>query len=45
MVENQVIAKVLRFGQNRNVRVVRYTMKGTVEQVRDYSFLTIKEAN
>jgi SNF2 family DNA or RNA helicase len=45
MVENQAIARVLRLGQKRNVRVVRYTMKGTVEEVRDYRLLTIKEAN
>jgi SNF2 family DNA or RNA helicase len=34
MVENQAIARVLRLGQKRNVRVVRYAMKGTVEEVR-----------
>ena len=33
MVENQAIARVLRLGQTRNVRVVRYIMKGTVEEV------------
>ena len=33
MVENQAIARVLRLGQIKNVRVVRYIMKGTVEEV------------
>ena len=33
MVENQAIARVLRLGQTKNVRVVRYIMKGTVEEV------------
>lgn len=33
MVENQAIARVLRLGQTRNVKVVRYIMKGTVEEV------------
>jgi SWI/SNF-related matrix-associated actin-dependent regulator of chromatin subfamily A3 len=35
MVENQAIARVLRLGQTRNVRVVRYIMKGTVEEVQN----------
>jgi hypothetical protein len=34
MVENQAIARVLRLGQTRNVRVVRYVMKETIEEVR-----------
>jgi hypothetical protein len=34
MVEAQAIARVNRLGQKRNVRVVRYIMKGTVEEVR-----------
>ena len=34
MVESQAVARVLRLGQTRNVRVVRYIMKGTVEEVR-----------
>jgi SNF2 family DNA or RNA helicase len=33
MIENQAIARVLRLGQTRDVRVVRYIMKGTVEEV------------
>jgi hypothetical protein len=32
-VESQAIARVLRFGQHREVRVVRYIMRGTVEEV------------
>jgi hypothetical protein len=35
MVESQAIARVNRMGQTTNVRVVRYIMKGTVEEVRD----------
>lgn len=35
MVESQAIGRVLRLGQERNVRVVRYIMKGTLEEVRD----------
>jgi hypothetical protein len=34
MVEAQAIARVNRLGQKRNVRVVKYIMKGTVEEVR-----------
>lgn len=43
MVENQAIARVLRLGQTRNVRVVRYIMKGTVEEVwhPPFGFLSI----
>lgn len=33
MIETQAIARVNRLGQTRNVRVVRYIMKGTVEEV------------
>jgi SNF2 family DNA or RNA helicase len=33
MVESQAIARILRLGQTRNVRVVRYIMKATVEEV------------
>jgi hypothetical protein len=39
MVESQAIGRVLRLGQERNVRVVRYIMKGTVEEVRTISTL------
>jgi SWI/SNF-related matrix-associated actin-dependent regulator of chromatin subfamily A3 len=33
MVEKQAIGRVLRLGQKRNVKVVRYIVKGTVEEV------------
>jgi SNF2 family DNA or RNA helicase len=33
MVEKQAIARVLRLGQTRNVKVMRYIVKGTVEEV------------
>lgn len=33
MIETQAIARVNRLGQTRDVRVVRYIMKGTVEEV------------
>jgi SNF2 family DNA or RNA helicase len=33
MVEKQAIARVYRLGQTRNVKVVRYIVKGTVEEV------------
>jgi hypothetical protein len=33
MVENQAIGRVLRLGQKRNVKVVRYMIVGTVEEV------------
>lgn len=33
MVENQAIARVLRLGQEREVKVVRYIVAGTVEEV------------
>lgn len=32
-VEEQAIARVYRLGQTRNVKVVRYIVKGTVEEV------------
>jgi SNF2 family DNA or RNA helicase len=35
MVEIQAIARVNRMGQKKDVRVVRYIMKGTVEEVRE----------
>ncbi len=34
MVESQAIARVLRIGQIRDVRVIRYIVKHTVEEVR-----------
>ncbi len=34
MVESQAIGRALRLGQEKNVHVVRYIMKGTVEEVR-----------
>jgi SNF2 family DNA or RNA helicase len=33
MVENQAIARVLRLGQKRNVKVVRYIMEKSIEHV------------
>jgi SWI/SNF-related matrix-associated actin-dependent regulator of chromatin subfamily A3 len=33
MVENQAIGRVQRLGQTRHVKVVRYIVKGTVEEV------------
>ena len=33
MVESQAIGRVQRLGQTRNVRVIRYIAKGTVEEV------------
>lgn len=33
MVESQAIARVNRMGQTRDVRVVRYIMEGTVEEL------------
>ena len=33
-VEEQAIARVLRLGQRREVRVVRYIMRSTIEEVR-----------
>ena len=48
MVEYQAIARVFRLGQERNVRVVRYIMKGTVEEVchisTELSLLLTREA-
>lgn len=35
-VENQAIARAIRLGQTRQVRVTRYVVKGTVEQVRTF---------
>jgi SWI/SNF-related matrix-associated actin-dependent regulator of chromatin subfamily A3 len=42
MVEAQAIARVNRLGQKRNVRVVRYIMKGTVEEVRFSLMIELK---
>jgi SNF2 family DNA or RNA helicase len=33
MVESQAIGRVLRIGQGRDVKVVRYSVKGTIEEV------------
>lgn len=33
MVESQAIARVARLGQKKNVSVIRYIMKGTIEEV------------
>lgn len=35
-VEDQAIARVIRMGQKRKVTIVRYVVKGTVEEVRSY---------
>jgi SWI/SNF-related matrix-associated actin-dependent regulator of chromatin subfamily A3 len=35
MVESQAIARVVRLGQKKNVSVIRYIMKGTIEEVSD----------
>ena len=43
MVESQAIARVNRMGQERIVRVVRYIMKGTVEQVRELHADSLKQ--
>jgi len=45
MVETQAVARVLRLGQKRNVRVVRYIMKGTVEEVRSCMLLNFQAAD
>lgn len=34
MVENQAIGRVLRMGQGRSVKVIRFIVKGTIEEVR-----------
>jgi SWI/SNF-related matrix-associated actin-dependent regulator of chromatin subfamily A3 len=40
MVESQAIGRVLRLGQERNVHVMRYIMKGTVEEVKTPAHLS-----
>jgi SWI/SNF-related matrix-associated actin-dependent regulator of chromatin subfamily A3 len=35
MVESQAIARVARLGQKKKVSVIRYIMKGTIEEVND----------
>lgn len=34
MIESQAIARVLRIGQDRDVKVIRYIVKGSVEEAR-----------
>lgn len=36
-VEEQAIARVLRLGQREEVKVVRYVMEGTLEEVLTFS--------
>lgn len=36
MIEDQAIARVLRLGQMTEVKVVRYIMQTTIEEVRLY---------
>jgi SWI/SNF-related matrix-associated actin-dependent regulator of chromatin subfamily A3 len=38
MVEDQAVGRVLRLGQTKEVKVIRYIMKNTVEVVRQSSF-------
>jgi len=38
MVEAQAISRVARLGQNSEVKVVRYIVKNTVEEVKPYNF-------
>lgn len=45
MVESQAVARVLRIGQRRDVKVTRYIVKGTVEEVRNIAKLYRKQAH
>jgi SWI/SNF-related matrix-associated actin-dependent regulator of chromatin subfamily A3 len=38
MVENQAIGRALRLGQKRNVKVIRYIVNGTVEEVQALTY-------
>jgi SWI/SNF-related matrix-associated actin-dependent regulator of chromatin subfamily A3 len=50
-VENQAIARALRFGQTQHVKVIRYVMKGTVEtemrsqQIKKKEMASIADSN
>jgi SWI/SNF-related matrix-associated actin-dependent regulator of chromatin subfamily A3 len=50
-VENQAIARALRFGQTLHVEVIRYVMKGTVEtemrsqQIKKKEMAAIADSN
>jgi hypothetical protein len=41
-VENQAIGRIIRLGQEKAVKIVRYIMKGSVEEVH-YDCATLKE--
>jgi hypothetical protein len=41
MVEDQAVGRVLRLGQTKEVKVIRYIMKNTVEVVRQSCLKTI----
>jgi SNF2 family DNA or RNA helicase len=36
MVESQAVARVVRLGQKKPVSIIRYIIRGTVEQASDY---------
>jgi SWI/SNF-related matrix-associated actin-dependent regulator of chromatin subfamily A3 len=39
-VEAQAIGRALRFGQEKQVTIIRYIMNNTVEEVREIGFTT-----